>query len=116
MADLWHYIDVGLKVEVENKDTHDFCEDTPNSFWIANVLRVEGTLFYLHIERIPQKGLSHEENFDEFSGYKALLRYEGFVADDSKDFWINLCSSKVHPVGWCAVRGKPLIPPNSKFH
>lgn len=47
-------------------------------------------------------------------GYKALLRYEGFIGDASKDFWVNLCSSSVHPVGWCAVRGKPLIPPKSK--
>jgi hypothetical protein len=26
---------------------------------------------------------------------------------------VNLCSSEVHPVGWCATRGKPLIPPKS---
>lgn len=42
-----------------------------------------------------------------------LLRYEGFGSDDSKDFWVNLCCSEVHPVGWCATRGKPLIPPKS---
>lgn len=42
-----------------------------------------------------------------------LLRYEGFGSDDSKDFWVNLCCSEVHPVGWCATRGKPLIPPRS---
>lgn len=47
MADLWHYIDVGLKVEVENTDSYDFCEEFPNSFWIASVLRVEGELIYL---------------------------------------------------------------------
>lgn len=44
-----------------------------------------------------------------------MLRYEGFVGDPSKDFWVNLCSSSVHPVGWCAERGKPLIPPKSTF-
>lgn len=42
-----------------------------------------------------------------------LLRYEGFGSDDSKDFWVNLCCSEVHPVGWCATRGKPLIPPRT---
>jgi hypothetical protein len=47
-------------------------------------------------------------------GYKALLRYEGFGQDSSKDFWVNLCAATVHPVGWCAGRGKPLIPPKSK--
>ncbi|XP_065210100.1 polycomb protein Sfmbt isoform X2 [Planococcus citri] len=86
MADYWD-IDVGLKVEVENTDSYDYSEEFPNSFWIASVLRVEG--------------------------YKALLRYEGFISDGSKDFWVNLCSSSVHPIGWSALRGKPLIPPKS---
>lgn len=46
-------------------------------------------------------------------GYKALLRYEGFGTDDSKDFWVNLAAEDVHPVGWCASKGKPLIPPRT---
>uniref|UniRef100_A0A8D9A729 Polycomb protein Sfmbt n=1 Tax=Cacopsylla melanoneura TaxID=428564 RepID=A0A8D9A729_9HEMI len=90
MSDCWENISVGMKVEVENTDT-----DTPSgtidnyldSFWVASVTRI--------------------------AGYKALLRYEGFGEDGSKDFWVNLCSSSVHPVGWCATRGKPLIPPRS---
>lgn len=48
-------------------------------------------------------------------GYKAKLRYEGYESDERSDFWVNLCSTKVHPVGWCATRGKPLIPPKCKF-
>lgn len=48
-------------------------------------------------------------------GYKAKLRYEGYELDNSKDFWINLCSNVVHPVGWCATRGKPLIPPKCMY-
>lgn len=52
MADLWHYIDVGLKVEVENTDSEDFCEEFPNSFWIASVLRVEGFKYLLINEKI----------------------------------------------------------------
>lgn len=49
MADMWHSIDVGVKVEVENTDMDDFCEEFPNSFWIASVLRVEGINFLLTI-------------------------------------------------------------------
>ena len=49
------------------------------------------------------------------AGYKALLRYEGFSGDGHKDFWINLCHKEVHPVGWCATSGKPLVPPKSKL-
>lgn len=88
--DMWSNIEIGMKVEVENTD----CDSQgvqqgmlPHSFWVATVLRL--------------------------CGYKALLRYEGFDNDDSHDFWVNLCSSEVHPVGWCATRGKPLIPPRS---
>lgn len=88
--DMWSNIGIGMKVEVENTD----CDASglqqgllPHSFWVATVLRV--------------------------CGYKALLRYEGFDNDSSHDFWVNLCSSEVHPVGWCATRGKPLIPPRT---
>lgn len=41
------------------------------------------------------------------------MRYEGFGMNCSKDFWVSLCSAQVHPVGWCATRGKPLIPPKT---
>lgn len=88
--DLWANIGVGMKVEVENTDcdTQGMPQGTfPHSFWVATVLRL--------------------------CGYKALLRYEGFDTDSSHDFWVNLCSSEVHPVGWCATRGKPLIPPRT---
>nr|XP_018897808.1 PREDICTED: polycomb protein Sfmbt-like [Bemisia tabaci] len=87
MSDCWDNVIVGMKVEVENTDCDNFSEDFPDSFWVASVL--------------------------EISGYKALLRYEGFGDNCSKDFWVNLCSSSVHPVGWCATRGKPLIPPKT---
>lgn len=88
--EMWPNVVIGMKVEVENTDIdvqQSLISGTPHSFWVATVLRI--------------------------CGYKALLRYEGFDTDSSKDFWVNLCSSEVHPVGWCATRGKPLIPPKS---
>ncbi|XP_069695584.1 polycomb protein Sfmbt-like isoform X2 [Periplaneta americana] len=87
LADCWENITVGMKVEVENTDCDDFTESFPDSFWVATVLKI--------------------------AGYKALLRYEGFGQNCSKDFWVSLCSNSVHPVGWCATRGKPLIPPKT---
>ena len=48
-------------------------------------------------------------------GYRALLRYEGFGSDTSKDFWLNLCGRNVQSVGWCAANSKPLVPPKSKL-
>lgn len=88
ISEIWDNITVGMKVEVENTDCDEVCEAFPDSFWVATVLRI--------------------------SGYRALLRYEGFGLNDDKDFWVSLCSNDIHPVGWCATIGKPLIPPNSK--
>lgn len=88
--DVWSKINVGMKVEVENTDcdTPELRQGmAPHSFWVATVLRL--------------------------CGYKALLRYEGFDDDSKHDFWVNLCSSEVHSVGWCGERGKPLIPPRT---
>ncbi|XP_044733655.1 polycomb protein Sfmbt [Chrysoperla carnea] len=87
IADIWDNILVGMKVEVENTDSENFSEAFPDSFWVATVLKI--------------------------IGYKALMRYEGFGTNSSKDFWVSLCSATVHPVGWCATRGKPLIPPKT---
>lgn len=87
--EMWPNIITEMKVEVENTDADQtvLIGNTPHSFWVASVLKVHG--------------------------YKGKLRYEGFEDDPSHDFWVNLCSSEVHPVGWCATRGKPLIPPRS---
>ncbi|XP_050665122.1 polycomb protein Sfmbt isoform X2 [Leptidea sinapis] len=84
---MWDSTFEGMKVEVKNTDTDNPMEKTNDFFWVATVLKVKG--------------------------YMGLLRYEGFGSDDSKDFWVNLCCSEVHPVGWCATRGKPLIPPRT---
>lgn len=35
-----------------------------------------------------------------------LLRYEGFENDASHDFWCNLGTVDVHPIGWCAINSK----------
>ena len=43
------------------------------------------------------------------------MRYEGFSNYFVKDFWVNICNKDIHPVGWCATSGKPLVPPKSKF-
>ncbi|KAH8413346.1 hypothetical protein KR009_010096 [Drosophila setifemur] len=92
-CEVWDNIGVGMKVEVENTDC-DSIEviqpgQTPTSFWVATIL--------------------------EIKGYKALMSYEGFDTD-SHDFWVNLCNAEVHSVGWCATRGKPLIPPRTIEH
>lgn len=87
--EVWSDIVVGIKVEVENLDFKDN-EHTSGShaatpFWIATVIQIHG--------------------------YKAKLRYEGYENDDTHDFWVNLCATEVHPVGWSAIQGRQLHPP-----
>lgn len=48
-------------------------------------------------------------------GYRVLLRYEGFENDASHDFWCNLGTVDVHPIGWCAINSKILVPPRSEL-
>ncbi|XP_036390380.1 lethal(3)malignant brain tumor-like protein 2 isoform X2 [Megalops cyprinoides] len=79
----WDDISVGLKVEVLNNDAV-----LPSKvYWIASIVRL--------------------------AGYKALLRYEGFEKDSTHDFWCNLGTVDIHPIGWCAVNSKLLVPPQS---
>ena len=95
LSDVWDdLVTCGLKVEVRNTDTDLVSNDghTTEGYWIASVVK--------------------------FAGYYVLLRYEGFANDSSKDFWVNIFTNAIHPVGWCASQGKVLIPPKtveSKF-
>ncbi|XP_064179881.1 lethal(3)malignant brain tumor-like protein 2 isoform X2 [Anguilla rostrata] len=86
LHDQWEEICVGLKVEVLNNDAV-----LPSKvYWIASIIQL--------------------------AGYKALLRYEGFEKDGSHDFWCNLGTVDIHPIGWCAVNSKLLVPPKSVHH
>ncbi|XP_077519031.1 MBT domain-containing protein 1-like isoform X2 [Amblyomma americanum] len=89
-ADCWDNVTVGMKVEVENRDCESFKHIFTSFYWIATVVKI--------------------------AGYMAKLRYEGFGMDECKDFWVNLCVDAVHPVGWCASQGKPLVPPKTIEH
>uniref|UniRef100_A0A672LVM1 Mbt domain containing 1 n=1 Tax=Sinocyclocheilus grahami TaxID=75366 RepID=A0A672LVM1_SINGR len=86
MGMCWGDIAEGVRVEVLNSDTNL----STKVYWVAGIVKL--------------------------SGFKALLRYEGFDNDSSKDFWCNLCIPEIHPVGWCATSGKPLVPPKSIHH
>ncbi|XP_068605815.1 MBT domain-containing protein 1-like [Brachionichthys hirsutus] len=82
----WGGISEGVRVEVPNTDS-----SLPlKVYWIAGIIKL--------------------------AGFKALLRYEGFDGDPARDFWLNLCVPDIHPVGWCAAGGKPLVPPQTILH
>ncbi|GFQ64539.1 MBT domain-containing protein 1 [Trichonephila clavata] len=82
----WDAITANILVEVKSPDCTTCCTITPCCYWIAAVIKV--------------------------SGYMGLLRYEGFDSDFTQDFWVNLCTEPhIHPIGWCAENGMPLVPP-----
>ncbi|XP_012827090.1 MBT domain-containing protein 1 isoform X2 [Xenopus tropicalis] len=86
MGNCWGDIAEGVRVEVPNTDSN-----LPTKvFWISGIVKL--------------------------AGFNALLRYEGFENDSSLDFWCNICGPDVHPVGWCATSGKPLVPPQTIQH
>ncbi|KAB1270280.1 Lethalmalignant brain tumor-like protein 2 [Camelus dromedarius] len=79
----WEDVMKGMKVEVLNSDAV-----LPSRvYWIASVIQA--------------------------AGYRVLLRYEGFENDGSHDFWCNLGTVDVHPIGWCAINSKILVPPRT---
>ncbi|XP_067830761.1 lethal(3)malignant brain tumor-like protein 2 isoform X2 [Heptranchias perlo] len=83
LFDQWEDVLEGMKVEVLNHD----CNLPNKVYWIAYVITL--------------------------AGYKSLLRYEGFEDNSQQDFWYNLGTVDVHPIGWCATIGKPLVPPQT---
>ncbi|XP_051818121.1 lethal(3)malignant brain tumor-like protein 2 isoform X4 [Antechinus flavipes] len=83
LFDQWDDVVKGMKVEVLNNDAV-----LPSRvYWIASVIQT--------------------------AGYRVLLRYEGFENDSSHDFWCNLGTVDVHPIGWCAINSKILVPPQT---
>ncbi|KAK9534464.1 hypothetical protein VZT92_006907 [Zoarces viviparus] len=86
MGTSWGDISEGVLVEVTNTDS----VLPMKVYWIAGIIKL--------------------------AGFKALMRYEGFDRDPTRDFWLNLCVPDIHPVGWCAAGGKPLVPPHTILH
>ncbi|KAG7467689.1 scm-like with four MBT domains protein 2 isoform X1 [Solea senegalensis] len=44
-------------------------------------------------------------------GQLLLLRYSGYGDDRKADFWCDIMTAELHPVGWCALNNKTLMPP-----
>ncbi|CAC5406656.1 Scm-like with four MBT domains protein 1,Scm-like with four MBT domains protein 2 [Mytilus coruscus] len=41
------------------------------------------------------------------------LRFDGYEDDNSSDFWCDLMTSEIHPIGWCAQNNQILQPPEA---
>ncbi|KTG31023.1 hypothetical protein cypCar_00027022 [Cyprinus carpio] len=46
-------------------------------------------------------------------GQLLLLRYCGYGDDRKADFWCDVMTAELHPVGWCAQNNKTLQPPEA---
>ncbi|KAK3101257.1 hypothetical protein FSP39_002207 [Pinctada imbricata] len=44
-------------------------------------------------------------------GQLLRLRFDGYEDDKSADFWCDLMTSEIHPIGWCAQNNQVLQPP-----
>ncbi|XP_041110662.1 scm-like with four MBT domains protein 2 isoform X2 [Polyodon spathula] len=42
-----------------------------------------------------------------------LLRFSGYGEDRKADFWCDVMTADLHPVGWCAQNNKVLMPPEA---
>uniref|UniRef100_A0A8C5G7D1 SAM domain-containing protein n=1 Tax=Gouania willdenowi TaxID=441366 RepID=A0A8C5G7D1_GOUWI len=60
---------------------------SPDTYWVATIITTCGQLL--------------------------LLRFSGYGDDRKADFWCDVMSAELHPVGWCAQNNRTLIPPEA---
>lgn len=73
----------GMKLEVANKGGGG--GGGGDTYWVATIITTCGQLL--------------------------LLRYSGYGDDRKADFWCDVMTAELHPVGWCAAHNKTLMPP-----
>ncbi|XP_077399539.1 scm-like with four MBT domains protein 2 isoform X1 [Vanacampus margaritifer] len=62
---------------------------SPDTYWVATIVATCGQLL--------------------------LLRFSGYGDDRRADFWCDVMTAELHPVGWCARNLKTLAPPQDKL-
>ncbi|XP_056132938.1 scm-like with four MBT domains protein 2 isoform X2 [Lampris incognitus] len=60
---------------------------SPDTYWVATIITTCGQLL--------------------------LLRFSGYGEDRKADFWCDVMTAELHPVGWCAQNRKTLMPPEA---
>ncbi|KAF7645485.1 hypothetical protein LDENG_00203640, partial [Lucifuga dentata] len=60
-------------------------KSSPDTYWVATIITTCGQLL--------------------------LLRFSGYGDDRKADFWCDVMTAELHPVGWCAQNNKTLMPP-----
>uniref|UniRef100_A0AAY5KN38 SAM domain-containing protein n=1 Tax=Esox lucius TaxID=8010 RepID=A0AAY5KN38_ESOLU len=62
-------------------------KSSPDTYWVATIITTCGQLL--------------------------LLRFSGYGDDRKADFWCDVMTAELHPVGWCAQNNKTLQPPEA---
>ncbi|TMS02868.1 Scm-like with four MBT domains protein 2 [Larimichthys crocea] len=60
-------------------------KSNPDTYWVATIITTCGQLL--------------------------LLRFSGYGEDRKADFWCDVMTAELHPVGWCSLNNKTLMPP-----
>lgn len=63
-------------------------KSSPDTYWVATIITTCGQLL--------------------------LLRFSGYGDDRKADFWCDVMTAELHPVGWCTQNNKTLMPPEGK--
>uniref|UniRef100_A0A8C2SWQ8 Scm like with four mbt domains 2 n=1 Tax=Coturnix japonica TaxID=93934 RepID=A0A8C2SWQ8_COTJA len=63
-------------------------KSNPDTYWVATIITTCGQLL--------------------------LLRYCGYGDDRRADFWCDVMTADLHPVGWCTQNNKVLMPPDGR--
>lgn len=62
-------------------------KSSPDTYWVATIITTCGQLL--------------------------LLRFSGYGEDRKADFWCDVMTAELHPVGWCTQNNKTLMPPEA---
>ncbi|XP_060885630.1 scm-like with four MBT domains protein 2 isoform X1 [Labrus mixtus] len=65
-------------------------KNSPDSYWVATIITTCGQLL--------------------------LLRFSGYGDDRKADFWCDVMTAELHPVGWCTQNNKTLMPPEDNIY
>lgn len=63
-------------------------KSNPDTYWVATIITTCGQLL--------------------------LLRFSGYGEDRKADFWCDVMTAELHPVGWCSLNNKTLMPPEGR--
>ncbi|XP_045928224.1 scm-like with four MBT domains protein 2 isoform X1 [Micropterus dolomieu] len=65
-------------------------KSNPDTYWVATIITTCGQLL--------------------------LLRFSGYGEDRKADFWCDVMTADLHPVGWCTQNNKTLMPPEDNIY